>query len=283
VKVLNLVEIIPAILLCFRLHQIGIIADIRKAFLQIRLCEGDRDFLRFLWVNKEGDLKIFRHARVAFGVINSPFLLGAVIDFHLKKYSKGSEDTTEYTRSTTEKLRKSLYTDNCVTSVENERELHLFIKEASLVFAEVKFDLRGWEYSEPSLEDNNSAVVLGLTWDRKADTLAVGGLKTVKVEVVTRRIMLSMARVFDPIGFTCPISLSPKLLLQKCWEMKEIQWMEDKDSSSPKPEDVKSFYSSLWGSKPNITVTFSVTGFGRKVLDIGKVFQAITLRVLMND
>jgi len=84
-KGVDLIEIIPTILLRFRLHQIGIIVDIRNAFLQISLCEGDRDFLRFLWVNKEGDLKIFRHAQVAFGVTSSPFLLGAVIDFHIKK------------------------------------------------------------------------------------------------------------------------------------------------------------------------------------------------------
>jgi len=102
-KGVNLIALKPAILLRVRLHQIGIIAYIRKAFLQISLCEGDRNFLRFLWVNKEGDLKIFRHAQVAFGVTSSPFLLGAVIDFHLKKYSDGSEQTTEYTRSTTEK------------------------------------------------------------------------------------------------------------------------------------------------------------------------------------
>jgi hypothetical protein len=158
---------------------------------------------------------------VAFGVTSSPFLVVAFIDFVLKKYSKGPEETTEYTRSTTEKLRKCLYVDNCVTSVENERELRLFIKEASLVYSEAKFDLRGWVYSDPSLEYHNDTVVLGLTPDRKADTLAVSSLKTVKVEVVTHRIMLSMAqRVFGPIGFMCPISLSPKLLLQKCWKMK---------------------------------------------------------------
>ena len=46
-KGVNLIEIIPAILLRVRINQIGIIADIRKAFLQISLCEGDRDFLRF--------------------------------------------------------------------------------------------------------------------------------------------------------------------------------------------------------------------------------------------
>jgi hypothetical protein len=65
----------------------------------------------------EGTLKIFQHARVAFGVTSSPFLLGAVIDLHLKKYSEGSEATTEYTRDIIEKLRKSFYVDNCVTSI----------------------------------------------------------------------------------------------------------------------------------------------------------------------
>ena len=48
---------------------------------------------------------------MAFGVTSSPCLLGAVIDFHLKKYKEGSEETTEYTRSTTEKLRKNLYVE----------------------------------------------------------------------------------------------------------------------------------------------------------------------------
>jgi hypothetical protein len=37
------------------------------------------------------------------------------------------------------------------------------------VFAEAKFDPRGWEYLDPSLENPTNTVVLGLTWDRKAD------------------------------------------------------------------------------------------------------------------
>ena len=55
-------------------------------------------------------------------------------------------------------------------------------------------------------------------------------------------------------------------------------WLESEDSSSPKPEEVKSFYSSLWGAAPNIQIPFSVTGFGRKALELGEVFQAITAR-----
>jgi hypothetical protein len=35
------------------------------------------------------------------------------------------------------------------TSLKNERELHLFVKEATLVVTEANFNLWGWEY--PSL------------------------------------------------------------------------------------------------------------------------------------
>lgn len=43
-----LIERISNILLRFRMNRIGVVADIRKAFLQIRLNCSDRDVLRFL-------------------------------------------------------------------------------------------------------------------------------------------------------------------------------------------------------------------------------------------
>jgi hypothetical protein len=55
-------------------------------------------------------------------------------------------------------------------------------------------------------------------------------------------------------------------------------WLESEDSSTPKLEDVKSLYSSLWGATPNIKIPFSVIGFGRKAQELGEVFQAITAR-----
>jgi hypothetical protein len=68
-----------------------------------------------------------------------------VIDVHLEGRREGSNETAQYTSGTIERLRKSFYIDNCVTRLENVRELCLFIKEATLVFAEAKFDLREWE------------------------------------------------------------------------------------------------------------------------------------------
>ena len=44
----NLIELIPDTLLRLREHEIVVVADVRKAFLQIEVSSKDRDFLRFL-------------------------------------------------------------------------------------------------------------------------------------------------------------------------------------------------------------------------------------------
>ncbi|GFX62253.1 uncharacterized protein TNCV_3306271 [Trichonephila clavipes] len=57
----NLIELIPDILLRFRKRKFGVIAGIRKAFLQIKILKADRDFLGFLWWEKidEKKLRVF--------------------------------------------------------------------------------------------------------------------------------------------------------------------------------------------------------------------------------
>ena len=54
----------------FRSYPIGLTADIEKAFLMIGVKEGDRDALRFLWVNnidaEEPAIRPLRFTRVVF-------------------------------------------------------------------------------------------------------------------------------------------------------------------------------------------------------------------------
>lgn len=104
----NLIKLIPNLILQFRLHEIGVTGDIEKAFLQIKIQERDRDNLRFLWWEnvKDQSLKIYRHCRVVFGISPGPFLLGAVIFYHLDHAPDSLKDTAE-------KLKNSFYLDNC--------------------------------------------------------------------------------------------------------------------------------------------------------------------------
>ncbi|XP_035213068.1 uncharacterized protein LOC118187001 [Stegodyphus dumicola] len=82
----SLIHQIPPLLLRFRLGPLGVVADIKQAFLQIGLRAEDRDVLRFLWWEdaERTKLKIYRHCRVVFGITSSPFLLNAKIKYDLE-------------------------------------------------------------------------------------------------------------------------------------------------------------------------------------------------------
>ena len=77
------------LLIRFRLHSIVILADLEKAFLQIGVQEDERDVTRFLWlkdINKsdvsDDNIAVYQFCRVPFGLICSPFLLGATLKHH---------------------------------------------------------------------------------------------------------------------------------------------------------------------------------------------------------
>ncbi|GFV14042.1 uncharacterized protein TNCV_525191 [Trichonephila clavipes] len=125
---------IPSILNRFRLGKIGVISDIRKAFLQISLHENDMNFLRFLWWEGGNSEKavIYRHR----GVSCSPFLLAAVLNHHFKQ-------APEHLEKVAEKLKDSMYVDNCVASVDSSEELESFQKDSTELLALGKFDLHG--------------------------------------------------------------------------------------------------------------------------------------------
>ena len=81
------------ILLRFWTGKIGLVGDIKEAFLQIKVAEEYRDFVRFLWFQDNKDIngtsrKItsLRCTRVIFGRTSSPFLLNGTIKIQVKKY-----------------------------------------------------------------------------------------------------------------------------------------------------------------------------------------------------
>ncbi|GFX61308.1 integrase catalytic domain-containing protein [Trichonephila clavipes] len=229
----NFIEVIPTILNRFRKYKIGVISDIEKAFLQIGVREQDRDFLRLMWYDRENrdHIKIYRHRRVVFGVTSSPFLLGATLNHHLDNAHGNFDNVPKI-------LRKSFYVDNCVTSFETEEQLQKFIVESKILLSSAHFNLRGWQsnvllnpenFSElESQPDNFETMALGLIWNLKDDCLSCNiNCQKNEGKAITKRSLLSIANhIFDPIGFTAPVTLKPKLILQEIWKLK-LKWDEN--------------------------------------------------------
>ncbi|XP_054723453.1 uncharacterized protein LOC129233452 [Uloborus diversus] len=219
----SLLSEIPRLISKFRCGAIGVIADIKQAFLQLSLASKDRDYLRFLWwEDKEHTkMKFYRHCRVVFGVSSSPFLLNATIKFHLES----QEFQSIVLQNTINRMKEGFYVDNLVTSVNTSEELEQLKSQAIEVMQKGSFELRCWAYSgiEESIDQN----VLGLKWDTHADELYCAGCKRTSEKVLSKRKLLSIVNsIYDPIGFTSPATLLPKLLLQEAWKNK-IGWDDD--------------------------------------------------------
>ena len=135
-----LLEDLCGILLRFRLRRVGIVADIEKAFLQVGLQERDRDVTRFLWIKDltqeaaDGNLQIFRFARVPFGVISSPFLLAATVAYHLKQVGS----------STALKIKGDIYVDNLITGVDSSLDAEKLYHQTKSIFDSASMNMREW-------------------------------------------------------------------------------------------------------------------------------------------
>ena len=65
-------------------YPVAVTGDLKKAFLQVRIRELDRDALRFhSKQNEHSALETLRFTRALFGLTCSPFLLGGVLECHL--------------------------------------------------------------------------------------------------------------------------------------------------------------------------------------------------------
>nr|CAD2183295.1 unnamed protein product [Meloidogyne enterolobii] len=138
---------ICGVLLRFRNQKIMISADVKSAFHQISLKENQRDFTRFLWLKNpntapiDGNLIKFRFVRMPFGVIAAPFLLAAVINYHLER--QGGNFGKE--------LKKGTYADNVFFGAESEKEAIDKCKNALKIFKEAKMDLHEFNANSGSL------------------------------------------------------------------------------------------------------------------------------------
>ena len=131
------------VLLRFRLGSIGIIADIRQAFLQISVDSSHRGYLRFLWLNfgsNDLDFYIYRFNRVLFGLTCSPLLLNGTLKHHFQ--SKWIWSVFE--KFILEKLLRDLYVDDLATCFNNGKLAFSFYENSKKILALWGFDLWKW-------------------------------------------------------------------------------------------------------------------------------------------
>ena len=131
-----------------RSYPIAVAGDLKKAFLQVRIKEAEKDALRFHWKRDDlSELEVLRFTRALFGLTSSPFLLGGVIDCHLEtREAKMPELVAE--------LRRNLYVDVLLSGGATVQEAQFRKENAIEIFEDARFTLHKWHSNVPQLEGN---------------------------------------------------------------------------------------------------------------------------------
>uniref|UniRef100_A0A1I7X800 Integrase catalytic domain-containing protein n=1 Tax=Heterorhabditis bacteriophora TaxID=37862 RepID=A0A1I7X800_HETBA len=197
------------VLLRFRLAPIAISADVEKAFLQITLAPPDREVTRFLWLKDvtqpptPNNIITYRFTRVPFGIISSPFLLGATIRYHLEQ----SETTIAHN------LWRNLYVDNVFMAAKM-----LTMRNNYILNLENFLKIKGHHIPDISK-------ILGIKWNISTDNLHFLIPSFIEKDVTKRNILKYIASIYDPLGFISPLFVLPKVFLQKLWKT-SLSWDE---------------------------------------------------------
>ncbi|XP_072143108.1 uncharacterized protein [Dermacentor andersoni] len=232
----NLNPNLADILIRFRVHNVAIMSDIEKAFLQIELEESARDAVRFLWYQStpgQGDalppIKEYRMTRVPFGVTCSPFLLAATLSHHLKTVQEKFPRTAKI-------LSDNLYVDDLVTGADSVEEAERIIRESQSILKAAGMNLRKWrsnypeliasfaetESAQKTLPELGPTKILGVEWRPDTDefvfemTALIGFLAS--RQDTKRFVLQASARIFDPFGFLSAITITAKIMFQSLWE-----------------------------------------------------------------
>ena len=205
-----------AVMLRFRRWPIPLSGDVTKAFLQLYVRPIDRDAHRFI-IKMNNIIYHMRFTRVPFGNTSSPFLLNAVVRFHLSLFPE-SEFMDEF--------KEDIYVDNYLGGADSEGEAIQKYQEASAILASAGLQLSKWTTSSKSVSnhfgksevDDHTEMVLGMNWVALSDLFYFEGLNPNLSFCSTKRSVLSvLSRLYDPMGIISPFVLKAKILFQTIW------------------------------------------------------------------
>lgn len=144
----NLNPNLSDILTRFRIHNVAIMSNIEKTFLQIQLRKDDRNTLRFLWYEstpKQGQalppIRGYRMTRVPFGATCSPFLLAVTLKHHL-------ECTKNIFKETASMLGNDVYVDDLVLCANTLEDAMRICNEAECILRMAGMNLRKWKSND---------------------------------------------------------------------------------------------------------------------------------------
>ncbi|XP_006811857.1 uncharacterized protein LOC102801503 [Saccoglossus kowalevskii] len=207
---------LTAILLHFRSNPIALASDIEKAFLQIRLANGDRKYTKFLWLSDINDPNsefiTYQFTSVLFGATCSHPEVPAAKD-----------------------LQNNIYVDDVITGSRDTNEAMQFYEDSTKLLSTRGFNLRSWSTNDLTIRKaairdnkaspNTTVSVLGVKWNTDSDVLYMKQLDSPNINTMTtkRNVVSFAASLYDPLGLFSPVHVRAKLLTQSLRKL-NLHW-----------------------------------------------------------
>ena len=230
------------VLLRFRQEQVGFIADVSEMFLQVRVPEKDRDYMRFLWW-PDGNLKMppseYRMTVHIFGATSSP----SCANYAFRRTA--ADFGTRVQQEAAQTICKNFYVDDCLKAVKSDQEaiklvqdlrllcemggftLTKFVSNSLAVLQTIPLNHRSKKVKEIHLgiDQLPSERALGVHWDVENDSLGFNAnVQMFEDRPMTRRGLLSVvSAVYDPLGLASPFIMRARMMLQELSRLK-ISW-----------------------------------------------------------
>lgn len=231
-----------SLLLCeWRQRKFVFTADIARMYRQILLHPDECDFQRILWRPSPQDpVQDFRLLTVTFGIRSSPFLA-------IRTIQQLAQDEAQNFPLGARALLTDLYVDDVLSGGNTLEEVIEIRNQIDKILKAGKFELRKWAannpqllegisesnlLSAPSVNFDNTVKTLGIIWKPSNDTFSYNiNLKTHATPFTKRKVLSTIAHVYDPLGWLSPITVTSKIFLQILWQ-RQLGWDE------PLPRDL---------------------------------------------
>uniref|UniRef100_A0A8R1E2H8 Integrase catalytic domain-containing protein n=1 Tax=Caenorhabditis japonica TaxID=281687 RepID=A0A8R1E2H8_CAEJA len=219
----SILKSILGILLRARTTPYLMIADIEKAFHQVRVQSHHRNVTKFLWLKNHiepptpDNIVTYRFTRLPFGITASPFLLAITILRYMEL------NPQEIHR----KIVQNLYVDNVTFTPDSPEECILDYTKSKNTFTNMHMNLREFlcnhkevmnQIPEVDRAQNSTSKLLGHQWDSINDTLTISIAVPPKGTPTKRQLASFQASTYDPLGLVSPIMVQTKKLMSKVWE-----------------------------------------------------------------
>ncbi|XP_062565705.1 uncharacterized protein LOC134227988 [Armigeres subalbatus] len=233
------------ILYQFREHRVGVCADIREMFHQVRIVPEDQHCQRFLWrsIVEHGEPRTYVMQVMTFGASCSPAIAQFVKNSNADRY------VDEYPEAVAV-IKKRHYVDDMVLSAETEEEIVKLSQSVRYIHMQGGFEIRNWvsnsslvlskmnaeQSTEKDLNITSelaSQKILGMWWDTQDDVFKykIGWTRFDSALLdgsrcpTKREILRTLMTIYDPVGLIDHYLVLLKILLQEVWRT-GIDWDE---------------------------------------------------------